>query len=108
MSNRRLDMSLEADAVLAGLDPEVRDLAEVDEDGAVGGLDLVPPLAALLQRPPQRGQLLLGDPKREHLRVAGEAERGAARADGRLGGITHACTAAGWTSSVRTPALADG
>ena len=39
----------EADAVLVGLHAQVDDLAEVDEHGAVGGLDLVPALAPFAQ-----------------------------------------------------------
>ena len=43
-------MGSEADAVLVGLNAQVDDLADVDQDGAVGGLDLVPAVLALLQR----------------------------------------------------------
>ena len=55
---------------------------QVDEHGAVGGLDLVPALATVLQRLAQRPRARRREPQGEHLPAAVEAERGAARADG--------------------------
>src|SRR3954447_26793243 len=88
---------LKADAMLVGLDAQVDDLAEVDEDGAVGGLDLLPALAAVADRLAQGGNRVVGQAQRQRL-AAVEADGGATDSN-----RTHAGTSRGWTSSVRTP-----
>src|SRR5215210_1189353 len=90
--------------MLVGVHAQVHDLPEVHEDGAVGGLDLVPALLALAQRGAQLLQLRLRQPDREHL-TALEPDRPAAR---RRRLLAHACTSAGSTSSVSTPPEALG
>src|SRR3954447_8134424 len=101
----RVQEELEADAVLAGLDAQVGHLGEVDEDGAVGGLHLVPAVLPVVERLAQRRQVLVGQPQRQHLTAAGEAERGAPGAGWGLGRIAHG---EGCTNSVRTPPEAEG
>src|SRR4051794_3584831 len=76
------------------LDAEIDDLADIDQDGTVGGLDLDPALTAFLERLPQAGEHLFGEPQGEHL-PALEPDRGATY------GVGTQCAAS--TSSVRTP-----
>src|SRR5690349_2167285 len=88
----------EAHAVLAGLDAQVGDLVEIHEDGAVGRLDLVIALLAVLQGLLEGIELVVVEPQREHLGAVGESEGCAARADGGLGRVGHGCQcSAGWT-----------
>src|ERR1700760_42182 len=84
--------------MVVGLNAQVDDLADVDEDRAVGGLDLRPALATFAQRGAQRGQLFVGQAHGQDP-AALEADGGAT---GRRGG-THGWTSTGVTSSVRTP-----
>src|SRR3954453_11230035 len=83
--------------MLVRLNAQVDDLAEVDQDGAVGGLDLLPALAAVADRLAEGAQRVLGQAQRQHL-AALEADGGTTDRGG-----THAGTSTGWTSSVRTP-----
>src|SRR3954470_6907467 len=78
------------------LHAQVDDLADVDEDRAVGGLDLHPALATLLERVAQAAQHLLGQAQGQHL-TALEAECGATY------DVGTQCASTGWTSSVKTP-----
>src|SRR4051812_34029953 len=89
-------LRLKIDALVVGLNPEVDDLADVDEHGAVGGLDLHPAVAALLERVAQAAEHVLGQAQGQHL-AALEPERGATY------GVGTQCASTGWTSSVRTP-----
>src|SRR3954468_10087010 len=79
----------EPDAMLAGLDTQVGDRVQVDEDGAVGRLDLVPPTLAVLQGGSQLVELVVGQPQGQHRGAVGEAQRGTAGADGRTGRVGH-------------------
>src|SRR4051794_7583540 len=99
----RRSAALKADAMLVGLNAEVDDLADIDQHGAVGGLDLQPALAALAHGRAQAGQLLVGYADRQDL-AALEADGGAT---GGVGG-THGWTSTGVTSSVRTPPAVAG
>src|SRR4051794_30365652 len=82
--------------MVVGLHPQVHDLADVDEHGPVGGLDLDPALTAFLERVAQAVQHLFGQTQGKHL-AALEPERGATY------DVGTQCASTGWTSSVRTP-----
>src|SRR3954464_15076612 len=82
--------------MVVGLHAQVDDLADVDQYGAVGGLDLHPAVAALLERVAQAAEHLFGQAQGQHL-AALEPERGATY------GVGTQCASTGWTSSVRTP-----
>src|SRR3954454_6294139 len=81
--------------MVVGLHAQVDDLADVDQHGAVGGLDFDPALAALLERVAQAAEHLFGQAQGQHL-AALEAERGATY------DVGTQCASRGWTSSVKT------
>ena len=88
----------EADPVVAGVDPQEGDLAEVDGEDAVLGLDVVP--AALLELLAEVLQLVVGEPDRDDL-AALEADLDPLR-------VSHQCPPAGSTISVSTPPVERG
>src|SRR3954471_1741412 len=82
--------------MVVGLHAQVDDLADVDEHGAVGRLDLDPALLPFLERVAQAGERILRQAQGQHL-AALEPERGATY------DVGTQCASTGWTSSVRTP-----
>src|SRR5829696_3023447 len=91
---------LEADLLLLGVEPDVDDLAEVDREFRVLGLELVPALAARAHLLAERAVGVVRQPQRQHL-AAREAD-----VDPLGALLAHACAAS--TSSVRTPPVALG
>ena len=88
----------EADAVLVALGAHPEHVGEVEPDGAVLGLDLVPALAA--EGVVELGELLVGHPQGER-RAGLEADADALRP-------WCQCPSDGWTISVSTPPDAAG